>query len=591
MASKFRRSCYRAHWRTAASWLCARAIRDAWDKAEQPSRPRPSYWQAGEQSPSSCVAKPGTSGRARAPGRGQLDLESEQRGFVAHRGRRTMGMAYLQVRTERPHHDEDHSRRTPSQVLRVREATGASMRRHDYAAAARATGEPQLAGYAHTHAVNYDGNATEHANAGSSTDAGRAALQLESDADFRARVDRARATRYVARATGRGYWLRPSGAEPPRCKEKGCQLTRCGFSVFCVQHEVQYRERSTHFRGNFRILQVPLTDLPNGPMGVRAILEFPAGTGPALPQGVQPHHRHILAPIRSGPGAQEAADNDGRSLQAAASIGTPMELTATFETGEESGPFPDPVTGGEQPPEALIESRRRAAVADARAAAAANAAAVAHAAAAAAAAEAGLHPSPAGLGVSPPSATAAAGPQTSPHGTEALSVEAAGSGGNATEHANAGSSSGEWPIVAGSSTDAGRAALQLESDADFRARVDRALAASRAQGEAAQPTGTSTQGIPAPADTGASQSSTSRPLTVLDVDNRTARTSGPDWRPAALCEEGGCLQTRLHGSLYCETHDAARATAYVLRNVLRGKGYWLRPSGAGPPRCREKGAN
>ena len=169
MASKFRRGCYRAHWRTAASWLCARAIRDDWDKAEQPSRPRPSYWQAGEQSPSSCVAKPGTSGRARAPGRGQLDLESEQRGFVAHRGRRTMGMAYLQVRTERPHHDEDHSRRTPSQVLRVREATGASMRRHDYAAAARATGEPQLAGYAHTHAVNYDGNATEHANAGSSS--------------------------------------------------------------------------------------------------------------------------------------------------------------------------------------------------------------------------------------------------------------------------------------------------------------------------------------------------------------------------------------------------------------------------------------
>ena len=143
MASKFRRGCYRAHWRTAASWLCARAIRDAWDKAEQPSRPRPSYWQAGEQSPSSCVAKPGTSGRARAPGRGQLDLESEQRGFVAHRGRRTMGMAYLQVRTERPHHDEDHSRRTPSQVLRVREATGASMRRHDYAAAARAHAFPQ----------------------------------------------------------------------------------------------------------------------------------------------------------------------------------------------------------------------------------------------------------------------------------------------------------------------------------------------------------------------------------------------------------------------------------------------------------------
>ena len=170
-----------------------------------------------------------------------------------------------------------------------------------------------------------------------------------------------------------------------------------------MQHEVQYRERSTHFRGNFRILQVPLTDLPNGPMGVRAILEFPAGTGPALPQGVQPHHRHILAPIRSGPGAQEAADNDGRSLQAAASIGTPMELTATFETGEESGPFPDPVTGGEQPPEALIESRRRAAVADARAAAAANAAAVAHAAAAAAVAEARLHPSPAGLGVLTPS--------------------------------------------------------------------------------------------------------------------------------------------------------------------------------------------
>ena len=410
------------------------------------------------------------------------------------------------------------------------------------AAATEHTGEPQLAGYVHTHAVNYDGNATEHANAGSSsgewpivagssTDAGRAALQLESDADFRARVDRAlaasraqgeaaqptgtstqgipapadtgasqsstsrpltvldvdnrtartsgpdwrpaalceeggclqtrlhgslycethdaaRATAYVLRQRLTSGQAPPSGAEPPRCKEKGCQLTRCGFSVFCVQHEVQYRERSTHFRGNFRILQVPLTDLPNGPMGVRAILEFPAGTGPALPQGVQPHHRHILAPIRSGPGAQEAADNDGRSLQAAASIGTPMELTATFETGEESGPFPDPVTGGEQPPEALIESRRRAAVADARAAAAANAAAVAHAAAAAAVAEARLHPSPAGLGVSPPSATAAAGPQTSPHGTEALSVEAAGSGGNATEHANAGSSSGEWPIVA-----------------------------------------------------------------------------------------------------------------------------------------------
>ena len=362
------------------------------------------------------------------------------------------------------------------------------------AAATEHTGEPQLAGYVHTHAVNYDGNATEHANAGSSsgewpivagssTDAGRAALQLESDADFRARVDRALAasraqgeaaqptgtseeggclqtrlhgslyceTHDAARATA--YALRQrltSGQAPPsgRCKEKGCQLTRCGFSAFCVQHEVQYRERSTHFRGNFRILQVPLTDLPNGPMGLRAILEFPAGTGPALPQGVQPHHRHILAPIRSGPGAQEAADNDGRSLQAAASIGTPMELTATFETGEESGPFPDPVTGGEQPPEALIESRRRAAVADARAAAAANAAAVAHAAAAAAAAEAGLHPSPAGLGVSPPSATAAARPQTSPHGTEALSVEAAGSGGNATEHANAGSSSREWPIVA-----------------------------------------------------------------------------------------------------------------------------------------------
>ena len=350
------------------------------------------------------------------------------------------------------------------------------------AAATEHTGEPQLAGYVHTHAVNYDGNATEHANAGSSTDAGRAALQLESDADFRARVDRALAasraqgeaaqptgtstqgipapadtgapqsstsrpltvldvdnrtartsgpdwrpaalceeggclqtrlhgslyceTHDAARATA--YALRQrltSGQAPPsgRCKEKGCQLTRCGFSVFCVQHEVQYRERSTHFRGNFRILQVPLTDLPNGPMGVRAILEFPAGTGPALPQGVQPHHRHILAPIRSGPGAQEAADNDGRSLQAAASIGTPMELTATFETGEESGPFPDPVTGGEQPPEALIESRRRAAVADARAAAAAKAAAVAHAAAAAAVAEARLHPSPAGLGVLTPS--------------------------------------------------------------------------------------------------------------------------------------------------------------------------------------------
>ena len=365
------------------------------------------------------------------------------------------------------------------------------------AAATEHTGEPQLAGYVHTHAVNYDGNATEHANAGSSsgewpivagssTDAGRAALQLESDADFRARVDRAlaasraqgeaaqptgtstqgipapadtgasqsstsrpltvldvdnrtartsgpdwrpaalceeggclqtrlhgslycethdaaRATAYVLRQRLTSGQAPPSGAEPPRCKEKGCQLTRCGFSVFCVQHEVQYRERSTHFRGNFRILQVPLTDLPNGPMGVRAILEFPAGTGPALPQGVQPHHRHILAPIRSGPGAQEAADNDGRSLQAAASIGTPMELTATFETGEESGPFPDPVTGGEQPPEALIESRRRAAVADARAAAAANAAAVAHAAAAAAVAEARLHPSPAGLGVLTPS--------------------------------------------------------------------------------------------------------------------------------------------------------------------------------------------
>ena len=306
------------------------------------------------------------------------------------------------------------------------------------AAATEHTGEPQLAGYVHTHAVNYDGNATEHANAGSSTDAGRAALQLESDADFRARVDRALAasraqgeaaqptgtseeggclqtrlhgslyceTHDAARATA--YALRQrltSGQAPPsgRCKEKGCQLTRCGFSAFCVQHEVQYRERSTHFRGNFRILQVPLTDLPNGPMGVRAILEFPAGTGPALPQGVQPHHRHILAPIRSGPGAQEAADNDGRSLQAAASIGTPMELTATFETGEESGPFPDPVTGGEQPPEALIESRRRAAVADARAAAAAKAAAVAHAAAAAAVAEARLHPSPAGLGVLTPS--------------------------------------------------------------------------------------------------------------------------------------------------------------------------------------------
>ena len=354
------------------------------------------------------------------------------------------------------------------------------------AAATEYTGEPQLAGYVHTHAVNYDGNATEHANAGSSTDAGRAALQLESDADFRARVDRAlaasraqgeaaqptgtstqgipapadtgasqsstsrpltvldvdnrtartsgpdwrpaalceeggclqtrlhgslycethdaaRATAYVLRQRLTSGQAPPSGAEPPRCKEKGCQLTRCGFSAFCVQHEVQYRERSTHFRGNFRILQVPLTDLPNGPMGVRAILEFPAGTGPALPQGVQPHHRHILAPIRSGPGAQEAADNDGRSLQAAASIGTPMELTATFETGEESGPFPDPVTGGEQPPEALIESRRRAAVADARAAAAAKAAAVAHAAAAAAVAEARLHPSPAGLGVLTPS--------------------------------------------------------------------------------------------------------------------------------------------------------------------------------------------
>ena len=37
------------------------------------------------------------------------------------------------------------------------------------AAATEHTGEPQLAGYVHTHAVNYDGNATEHANAGSSS--------------------------------------------------------------------------------------------------------------------------------------------------------------------------------------------------------------------------------------------------------------------------------------------------------------------------------------------------------------------------------------------------------------------------------------
>ena len=47
-----------------------------------------------------------------------------------------MGMGYLQVRTERSHHDEDHSRKTPSQMLRVFEATGASMRKHDYASAA-----------------------------------------------------------------------------------------------------------------------------------------------------------------------------------------------------------------------------------------------------------------------------------------------------------------------------------------------------------------------------------------------------------------------------------------------------------------------
>ena len=31
------------------------------------------------------------------------------------------------------------------------------------AAATEHTGEPQLAGFVHTHAVNYDGNATEHA--------------------------------------------------------------------------------------------------------------------------------------------------------------------------------------------------------------------------------------------------------------------------------------------------------------------------------------------------------------------------------------------------------------------------------------------
>merc|ERR1712026_150448 len=37
------------------------------------------------------------------------------------------------------------------------------------AAATEHTGEPQLAGHVHTHAVNYDGNATEHANAGSSS--------------------------------------------------------------------------------------------------------------------------------------------------------------------------------------------------------------------------------------------------------------------------------------------------------------------------------------------------------------------------------------------------------------------------------------
>ena len=44
------------------------------------------------------------------------------------------------------------------------------------------TGEPQLAGYVHTHAVNYDGNATEHANAGSSSGEGRIVATEHDDA-------------------------------------------------------------------------------------------------------------------------------------------------------------------------------------------------------------------------------------------------------------------------------------------------------------------------------------------------------------------------------------------------------------------------
>ena len=44
------------------------------------------------------------------------------------------------------------------------------------AAATEHTGEPQLAGYVHTHAVNYDGNATEHADGDGGASTGSAAV-------------------------------------------------------------------------------------------------------------------------------------------------------------------------------------------------------------------------------------------------------------------------------------------------------------------------------------------------------------------------------------------------------------------------------